>query len=184
VKTGVIPLAKDEIWFDRKTDMKFKTPSGKVELTSTMLTEAGVPSWDDYVPPVKLKKNEFRLITGKTAVHTQGRTTSNNPWLNELVSENDFQIHTDRARTLGVQTGDTIRLKNGAAEATGKVVVTDFIHPEVVYTLHGFGDTVPLRTRSHGKGVCDARLARGTLVETIGGNCPVTDAVITISKAR
>ncbi|MCP4572249.1 MAG: molybdopterin-dependent oxidoreductase [bacterium] len=183
-KTGVIPLTKNEIWFDRKTGLKFKTPSGKIEMVSTMLTEAGVPSWDAYVRPAKLKKNEFRLITGKTAVHTQGRTTANNPLLNEIVSENPFQIHTDRAKALGVKDGDSIQLKNGTAVATGKVTVTDFIHPEVVYTLHGFGDTVPLRTRSHGKGVCDARLARGALVETIGGNCPVTDAVITISKAK
>lgn len=184
VKTGVIPLAKKEIWFDRKTDMKFKTPSGKIELTSTMLTEAGVDSWSAYESPGKLRKNEFRLITGKTAVHTQGRTTANNPLLNEIVSENKFQIHTQRAKGLGLADGDAITLKNGAAVATGVVEITDFIHPDVVYTLHGFGDSVPLRTRSYGKGVCDAKLARGTLVETIGGNCPVTDAVLTISKAR
>ena len=183
-KTGLIPLTNKEIWFDRKTDMKFKTPSGKVELISTMLEEAGVPSWIPYEAPSKLRKNEFRVITGKSAVHTQGRTTGNNPLLNEIISDNPIYIHTSRAKALGLADGDQITMKTGNSVETGVLCVTDHIHPDVVYMMHGFGDSVPLRTRSHAKGVCDGKLLQGTLVETIGGNCPVTDAVVTIGKAR
>jgi thiosulfate reductase / polysulfide reductase chain A len=181
--TGEIPLAKEEIWFDRKDGLKFKTPSGKIEFISEKLTEAGIENWQAYETPPALKEGEFKLITGKKATHTQGRTTMNNPLLSEIVCENHFQIHPDRAKALGVKTGDTIRLQNGPFEATAPVEVTEFIHPEVVYTMHGLGDTVPVRTRSYGKGVSDSHLAVGTLVSTVGGNCPVTDAVITISKA-
>lgn len=181
--SGEISLAKAEIWFDRKSGLKFKTPSGKIELTSQTLTAAGIDSWKPYERPAALGDSQFRLITGKSAVHTQGRTTLNNPLLNEIVSGSIFQIHPTRAKALGVKTGDSIKLKNGSFEVTAPVEVTEFIHPEVVYTMHGMGDTIPLRTRSYGQGISDARLAAGALVATVGGNCPVTDTVLEITKA-
>ncbi len=45
-------------------------------------------------------------------------------------------------------------------------------------------DTVPMRSRSYGKGVSDGRLFGGKLADTVGGNCPVTDTVVVISKAK
>jgi thiosulfate reductase/polysulfide reductase chain A len=182
--TGEIALSHEEVWFDRADGLKFGTPSGKIELTSSLLEESNIPSWIPYESPPSLSENEFRLITGKTALHTQGRTTANNPLLNEIIGENKVLMHTKRAKQLGVETGDQVELSVPGYTATGPVKVTEFIHPEVVYMLHGFGDTVPLRTRSCGKGFSDARLAQGKLKAGVGGNCPLTDTVVTIVKAN
>jgi len=41
--------------------------------------------------------------------------------------------------------------------------VTEMIHPDAVFMLHGFGRTVPLQTRAFGRGVADQRLQKGAL---------------------
>lgn len=68
-------------------------------------------------------------------------------------------------------------------ETTGLLETSDWIHPEVAYTLHGFGDVVPDRTRSFNSGFSDVRLAKGQLKTSVGGNCPVTETVISIRTA-
>jgi thiosulfate reductase/polysulfide reductase chain A len=61
--------------------------------------------------------------------------------------------------------------------------VTDLIHPEVVYTLHGFGREVPLQTRAYKKGMRDNALMGGLLKVAVGGNCPITDCFVKVKKA-
>jgi thiosulfate reductase/polysulfide reductase chain A len=36
-----------------------------------------------------------------------------------------------------------------------KAMVTEFIHPEAVFMVHGFGHTLPVESRAFGKGVAD-----------------------------
>jgi len=177
---GEVPLTDTAV----KKDFAFKTKSKKFELITEALEKDNIPSWIPYETPETFEGNNFKLITGKVAVHTQGRTTANNELLNEIVPDNPVHIHTDRAKELGLNTGDTITLTNSSGKSqTGKVKVTDFIHPDAAFMLHGFGDTVPVRTRSYGKGISDQRLAEGALKVTVGGNCPLTDSVISIKKA-
>jgi thiosulfate reductase / polysulfide reductase chain A len=47
--------------------------------------------------------------------------------------------------------------------------VTDFIHPEAVFMLHGFGREVPATTRCNGKGASDTAL-QGNVTDMIGGS--------------
>lgn len=181
-KKGVIELAKDPIWWDRKEGLKFATPSGKLEVISEKLEKNGIPSFAPYESPVKPDKGSFKLITGKIAVHTQGRTTANNPYLNEIVSENNLWINTKEAKKLGIGDGDTVEVSSNGVSQKIKAKLTDHIHPEAVYMLHGFGDTVPIRTRSYGKGGNDVRLMKGLLKVSVGGNCPLTECIVTVKK--
>ncbi|MCI0469777.1 MAG: molybdopterin-dependent oxidoreductase, partial [Nitrospirae bacterium] len=181
-KKGVVGVAKDPIWISRK-DLKFNTPSGKVEFISEKLEKAGIPSYAPYESPVEPPEGSFKLITGKVAVHTQGRTTANNPLLNEIVSENHLYIHTAAAKKLGITEGAMVEVSANGSSQKIKAKVTDLIHPEAVYMLHGFGDSIALRTRSYGKGVKDAALMKGLLKVAVGGNCPVTECVVTVKKA-
>jgi thiosulfate reductase/polysulfide reductase chain A len=61
--------------------------------------------------------------------------------------------------------------------------VTDHIHPEAVYTLHGYGREIPLQTRAYKKGMRDNTLMKGLLRVAIGDNCPITDCFVTVKKA-
>jgi thiosulfate reductase/polysulfide reductase chain A len=182
-KTGVIYLTKDPIWFDRKEGLKFKTPSGKLEVISESLEKNGIPSFVPYEPPQGLPEGTFRLVTSKIAVHTQGRTTLNNPVLNEIISENHLWINTNMAKKLGIKDNDLVEVSSGGVTQKIKAKLTDLIHPEAVFMLHGFGDSVPLRTRSYNKGVSDVKLQKGLLKITIGGNCPLTECTVSVKKA-
>ncbi len=73
-KKGIIDLTKDPIWYDRN-NLKFNTPSGKIEVYSEFLEKAGVPSLAPYERPEAPPDGMLRLVSGKVALHTQGRTT-------------------------------------------------------------------------------------------------------------
>ncbi|MFN3406701.1 MAG: hypothetical protein ACK40E_03110, partial [Caldimicrobium sp.] len=63
------------------------------------------------------------------------------------------------------------------------VKITPYVHPEIAFMLHGFGDPVPVRRRSFGKGASDVKLMKGQLKVTVGGNCPLFETFIKIEKA-
>lgn len=181
--TGVIEPSKNEIWYNQENGLKFNTPSGKVEIISSMLEKNNIPSFIPYESPAKPAEGTYRLVTSKVAVHTQGRTTANIGILNELYSENDLWINTNEAKKLGISNGDMVEVSVEGYAKNIKAKLTDFIHPEAIFMVHGFGDTVPLRTRSFNKGVSDIRLQRGLLKAPVGGNCPLTECVVTVRKA-
>jgi thiosulfate reductase/polysulfide reductase chain A len=178
---GIIELSGGEpLWFDRNKELPFKTSSGKFEIISEKLEKAGIPSLEPYVTPQKPEKGRFKLITGKAALHTQGRTTANNPLLHALMPENTLWINTDEAQSLGIKDGSLVEISSQGVKERLTAYVTDFIHPEAVYMLHGFGDSVPLRTRSYKKGANDMKLQKGLLKVTTGGNCPLTECIVAV----
>ena len=90
----------------------------------------------------------FRLVYGRSAVHTHGHTI-NNPLLHELMPKNTLWINSKAAAKLNVSEGDIVDVvaENGFTQRA-RAHVTEFIHPEAVYTVHGFGRQVPLQTRA------------------------------------
>jgi len=179
---GYVELAKDQIVWDRKKGLKFKTPSKKIEFVPAMLEGAGIPSFPPYEPPAAPPEGHYRLLTGKIALHTQG-TSMNNLYLNELASENTLWINSGEAKKLGIKTGDVVEVSSHGVAQTIKAHVTDLIHPEAVFTLHGFGREIPLQTRAYKKGMRDNTLMKGLLTVAIGGNCPMTDCFVKVTKA-
>ncbi len=91
-KRGFVQLSEKPIWWDRQNGLKLKTPSGKIELVSSLLEKAGLPSFPPYQPLSRPEGNSFRLAVGRCAAHTQV-STQNNPYLCELVPENELWIN-------------------------------------------------------------------------------------------
>ncbi len=179
---GVVSLSDKQIIWDRNDSLVFKTKSGKIEFVTSMLEDNGIPSFPPYESPVKPPKGQYRLVTGKIAVHTQG-TSLNNIYLNELQSENTLWINSGEAKKLGIQTGDLVEVSADGVTQTITASVTDYIHPEAVYTLHGYGREVPLQTRAYKKGMRDNTFMKGLLTVSVGGNCPITECFVTVQKA-
>lgn len=125
-------------------------------------------------------------MTSKTAVHTQGRTTLNNPILNEIVGENELWINTAEAKKLGIRNGDTVEVSVEGYSGRIRAKVVDYIHPEAVFMYHGFSDSIPFRTRSrrHGEGLSDMKLQKGLLKVPVGANCPLTECIVSVKKAE
>jgi thiosulfate reductase / polysulfide reductase chain A len=177
-KSGFVAYTDKQILWDRKEGLKLKTPSKKIELRSSLLEAAGFSSFPAYAPMPVLANGDFRLITGRNALHTHV-STQNNPYLNELLSENVLWINTKRAAALGIKNGDLVTVASLQGSGTIKAFVTDFIHPEAVFMLHGFGHENKLAARSYNKGVSDA-LLQANITDKVGGSPALHDTIVTV----
>jgi len=182
-QTGVVALA-DAPTLTPRDELRFPTPSGKIEIESDILKQAGLSSLPAYVPKVAPSGDDFTLLFAKTATLAQGQSL-NNPLLNERAPEQVLWIHPDRAAPLGIVDGDEVEV-NGGGSYTGclRAKVTPWIHPDAVFMLHGYGATVPLATRAYGLGVADQRLQHGKLYDfdPAGGGCALTETVVQVKR--
>ncbi|GAB5046225.1 molybdopterin-containing oxidoreductase family protein [Thermodesulfovibrio sp. TK110] len=160
-KTGQIALCKDAKMYSRD-ELKFKTPSGKVEILSSKMAEREVPYFYEPTTPPKpdTENGEFRLVFGRMAVHTHVQT-HNNKYLNEIVPENELWINDKVAAKLGIKNGDWVEVSSGDFSGKIRVKVTPFIHEEAVFMYRGFENEVPWKSRSYGKGLNEGRLLKG-----------------------
>ena len=130
------------------TPMEYKkydrilTPSGKVELYSSIFKELGYDPLPHYVEPFEspvstpklTKEYPFILITGSRQLayfHSLGHQV---PWLRELVPDPLVEMHPETAEKLGIKDGDwvwieTPRMKGRVKQ---KAKLSLGIHPEVV----------------------------------------------------
>lgn len=176
---GFVAYGKNQIFWDRKEGLKFKTPSGKIEFKSSLLENAGFESFPAYEPVRSPQKGRFRLVVGRNALHTH-ISTQNNPYLNELCSENVIWINKEKAQELGIADGDTVEVASKVGKGKINAFVTDLIHPEAVFMLHGFGHESEKATRSYQKGVNDA-LLQENISDRIGGSPAFHDTFVTIT---
>jgi thiosulfate reductase / polysulfide reductase chain A len=165
---GFVPLTDKTLLWDRKDGIKFKTPSGKIELVSSLMENAGFPSFVPYTPVPAPPAGRFRLIVGRCAAHTH-ISTQNNLSLHELVPENELWINSGPAGRLGIKNGNYVEVASPVAVGKIKAKVTDFIHPETVFMLHGFGKTVPAQTRCYLQGASDS-LLQENVTDPVGGS--------------
>ena len=121
------------------------------------------------------------LIVGRTALHTH-IATQNNPYLNEIISENVLWINNNQAGKLGIGDGDTVEVSSNVGSGKIKAKVTDLIHPEAVFMLHGFGHMAKSATRSYNKGLSDAVLLEN-LTDRIGGSPALHDTFVSVKPS-
>jgi len=137
----------------------FDTPSGKIELFSRQLLDAGfdpVPLFYETPPP---PDGFARLIYGRAPMHSFGRT-QNNRYLSELMAENAAWIAPGLAERWGVRDGQKVVLENqdGATTTAVRVRVTERIREDAVYMVNGFGHHAPGMRRADERGAADSDL--------------------------
>jgi thiosulfate reductase/polysulfide reductase chain A len=157
--TGIVRGAKQPVFFDEGVPAEFPTPSGKIEFYSTQLQALGHDPVPKYTPPAPTPPGSFRMLFGRSPVHSFGRTQTN-PVLAEMMDENEVWVNADVARRLGVADGSRVRLRNqdGVTSLPVKVKATERIRPDCVYLVHGFGHNAKRLTRAFNKGASDAQL--------------------------
>lgn len=185
-KKGTVSLADKPIWWDRLKDLKFKTPSKKIEFVSSRLAESKLDSFKPYESPQQPGKGQYRLAFGRSPVHTHGRT-QNNPVLSEIMPENQLWINADEAAKMGIANGDLVSVTStdGSHSGTINAYVTEFIHPESVFMVHGFGRKVPWQTRGYNKGLGDYRFETGLLdvYDPVGGANSLLECFVKVERA-
>ncbi|MFC1893845.1 molybdopterin-dependent oxidoreductase, partial [Chloroflexota bacterium] len=127
----------------------FNTPSGKVELYSTIFEKHGydpLPTFQEppespVSTPVLFKEYPLILITGGRYIsyfHTEGRQI---PRLRRLVPDPEIEIHPETAKEANVENGDWIWVETPQIKGERiklKAKLTSDIHPRIVHAAHGW----------------------------------------------
>jgi thiosulfate reductase / polysulfide reductase chain A len=183
-KTGQVSLT-GEPQYKNVDQLKFKTPSGKIEIINQKWEneELGLESLRSYVSPEHPGEGEYRIVFGRCALHTQGHTV-NNPLLNEAMPENELWINDREAARLGIRDGEEVEVTSSVHSGRIKAKVTDGIHPECVFMIHGFGHTLPVETRAYGRGLADNALMANGLKgwDASGGALAMQENFVAVRK--
>lgn len=175
---GFVSYGKSPIFWDRNA-LPFKTPTGKIEFKSSLLEDAGFDSFPVYESIAPPADGKFRLVVGRSALHTHV-STQNVSYLNELMKENLLWINRKKAFALGISDGDTVEVTSPAAKGSIKAFVTDLIHPEAVFMVHGFGHEAKRARRSFSQGLSDA-MVQENIYDKVGGSPAYHDTFVTVT---
>jgi thiosulfate reductase/polysulfide reductase chain A len=170
-KTGV-SVQKGRPYLDdwKGRGSPFKTENGKIQIYCADLAKAGIDPLPRYEPTADPPQGFFRLLYGRSPVHTFART-QNNSVLTRFMRENSVWVNRRAAKALGLADGDRVMLVNqdGAKSGPIKVRATSRIRRDCVYVVHGFGHDAPGLRRAHGRGASDAALQTRYALDPISG---------------
>lgn len=123
----------------------FPTPSGRLEFYSHTLATWGwrdvaIPTYvRSHVHPENLAADQTILIsTFRLAMQIHTRS-ANAKWLNEIAHTNPLWIHPSFAKSIGVGTGDLVRVETEIGHFVVRAWVTEGIRPDVVACSHHMG---------------------------------------------
>jgi len=185
INSGVILTEADPQYLSPGEQYEYYTPSGKVELWSQQLADAGFDPVPVYRRPEQPSPGEFRLLTGRAPVHTFSRTTNNRVLL-EQFPENEIWVNRIVAEDLGLQSGDYVMIRNQNDATTGPIRVksTERIRVDCVYMVHGFGHKSKGLKGSVRKGGDDAALTTRYKVDPLMGGTGMNVNFVTLEKVE
>jgi len=179
-KHGVVAFSEPKYGTTRNAVYRFVTKSGKIEIFSERLAEAGHDPLPVYAPPVQPPQGRYRMILGRKATMTHA-ALANLPWLHEHTPENDLWINTDEAARMGIRTGDLVEVSSTAGTVRLKARATEEIRPDCVFMLHGFGKKSPWLRSVHNVGAADAVLLE-TAWDKVSGNAAMHETFVKVVK--
>lgn len=182
---GVIVGDDEPLYFADGAPPEFDTPSGKIEFYSEQLAAAGFDPVPRYSPPLDGPPGSYRLLFGRSPVHTFA-STQTNPLLMDLVDENVLWLNDGEAQRLGVSDGDRVRLRNQDGVISGAISVkaTSRIRPDCVYMVHGFGHTAKGMRQAYAKGASTAQMVTRYVTDPLMGGTAVNVNFVTIVPAE
>ena len=161
-----------QLYMDEAAGMAFNTPTGKVELYSTQMKEAGFEPLPNYIAHPEPPEGYYRLNYGRAPMHTFSRT-ANNRNLTDLMDENKLWVNPKVAKLWGLKNNQKIHLQNQDGVVSSfpiKVRITERIRWDSVYMVHGFGHQRKELTQAFGKGASDTEMITKVAIDpTMGG---------------
>ncbi|MCA9544967.1 MAG: molybdopterin-dependent oxidoreductase, partial [Myxococcales bacterium] len=170
-ETGVLLDKASPCYIEDGLAPVFGTPSGKIELYSQQMADAGLAPLPDYEPPDEPPAGHFRLLFGRAPTQTFGRTV-NNRFLGEVMDTNVLWMNVRTAKEQGLKHGQQVMLVNQDGAKTGPIAIkaTQRIRPDCVYMVHGYGQRAKGLKFTHGKGASDsAMVTRSSIDPAMGG---------------
>ena len=138
-------LKGEQIYYKYK-EKGFSTPTGKVELYSTVLEKWGHDPLPKYteIPespvsrPDLLEDYPYILNAGlrtPTFFHSANRMI---PWLREIRPDPIVEIHPETAKKHGIEEGDWVYITSPRGRAKERAKLNDGIDPQVIVAEHGW----------------------------------------------
>ncbi|MCX6270289.1 MAG: molybdopterin-dependent oxidoreductase [Bacteroidetes bacterium] len=185
-KVGVKRLkrTKGPLYIGEGEDYSFRTPSGKIQLWSKELADAGFDAIPSYTPHPEPPDGYYRLIYGRAPMHTFSRT-ANNPNLVALMPENSVWVNPKVAKLWGLIKDQKVWLKNQDGVISTfpiKVRITERIRWDSVYMVHGFGHHHKPLTNAYGRGVNDTEMITRVMTDPVMGGTGMRGNFITFIK--
>jgi thiosulfate reductase/polysulfide reductase chain A len=174
---GYVEMPQD----GNEDEIVFNTASGKIEVYSETLANAGFSPWPTWEAPPEPGINEFYLLTGKVAQHTQFGT-QNNQLLHKYSNEPRLWMNAKTAAKLGLADGDWVEITSKVGTAHSILLATEAIRPDCVYLTPGYGHLSKGLTTAFGVGASDASLHE-TFSDPISGSQALTQTFVTVKKA-
>jgi thiosulfate reductase/polysulfide reductase chain A len=179
-KHGVVAISEAKYGTTRNAVYRFVTKSGKIEIYSERLKEAGHDPLPVYASPAQPPVGKYRLVLGRKATQTHA-SLANLPWLHEHNPENDLWINTLEAGRLGVGHGDLVQVTSSVGTVRLKARVTQEIRPDCVFMMHGYGKKSPWLRSVYQVGAADAVLLE-TAWDKVSGNAAMHETFVNVVK--
>ncbi|MFZ5858701.1 MAG: molybdopterin-dependent oxidoreductase [Chloroflexota bacterium] len=165
----------------KDNEITFNTPSGKIEIYSETLKNAGFSPWPTWEEPPMPKEDEFYLLTGKVAQHTQFGT-QNNQLLHKYSDEPRLWMNAKTASQLGLGTDDWVAVTSEVGQVHIKLFATEAIRPDCVYMTPGYGHLSKGVKTAYGVGASDSAV-HVTYTDPISGGQALSQTFVTVKKA-
>jgi thiosulfate reductase/polysulfide reductase chain A len=162
-------------------EITFNTPSGKIEVYSETLKNAGFSPWPTWEEPPMPKEDEFYLLTGKVAQQTQFGT-QNNQLLHKYSGEPRLWMNAKTASQLGLGTDDWVEVTSEVGQVHIKLLSTEAIRPDCVYMTPGYGHLSKGLKTAFGVGASDSAI-HVTYTDPISGGQALSQTFVTVKKA-
>jgi thiosulfate reductase/polysulfide reductase chain A len=173
-----------EVKTEKKVDvnnLKWNTPSGKIEIASETLRKANFPAVPTWEAPPEPPEDRFYLLTGKVAQHSQF-ATQNNQYLNKVdYHTRELWLHPSVAAKRGIADGDLVKVTSDVGEVSVKVWLTEGIRPDCVFLAAGFGHKSRGLKIAYDKGVSSSDV-HVTYTDPISGGQALTQTFVTVRK--
>lgn len=163
------------------TELKWNTPSGKIELFSDTLAKVGFPGVPTWEEPPQPAEGQFYLLTGKVAQSTQFGT-QNNQLLHKYSDDPRLWINTKTAESLGFTDDDWVEVTSSVGMIHTRLQVTQAIRPDCLYMTPGYGHLSKGLTTAFGVGAADSAV-HATFTDPISGGQALSQTFVTIKKA-
>jgi thiosulfate reductase/polysulfide reductase chain A len=184
MEKGVVVADAGPVTIEEGLEPDFPTPSGKIELHSEQLADAGFDPVPNFTAPEEPPPGHFRLLFGRAPVHTFGRTT-NNRFLSEVYDENEIWVNARMAEELGLENGERVTLVNqdGVRSEPIRVKATQRIRSDCVYMVHGYGHSAKGLRFARGRGADDSKLVTRYRTDPIMGGTGMNVNFVRIERA-
>ncbi|MEM2103752.1 MAG: molybdopterin-dependent oxidoreductase [Candidatus Bathyarchaeia archaeon] len=168
----------------RKYENGLKTPTGKVEIYSTLVEIIGQNPLPEYKQQAVIpdEKYPFKLISARMPFQANA-VTQNIPMLMDIEKENWAEINPKDAEKYGIKNGDYMVVESPLDSIKVKAKVTEGIIPGVIAVVHGFGfGHWSMGNIAKGKGASINRLI-DTYVDPVSGAVAYNECKVRVRKA-